>query len=101
MHVGGISYDPAKAFDCVNHELLLSKLHFYGIRNIAGQWLNHTFMTEGNMEFLNVQYLVLCFFSYISMICPQPLTLSLNLYFSLMILILLFHIQKLTVSKFA
>jgi hypothetical protein len=39
MHVGGISCDLTKVFDCVNHELLLSKLNFYGIRNIAGQWL--------------------------------------------------------------
>jgi hypothetical protein len=32
MHVGGISCDLAKVFE------LPSKLHFYGIRNIAGQW---------------------------------------------------------------
>jgi hypothetical protein len=38
MHVGGISCDITKAFDCINYELLLSKLNFYGIRNIAGQW---------------------------------------------------------------
>jgi hypothetical protein len=38
MHVGGILYDLAKSFDCVNRELLLSKVHFYGIRNIAGHW---------------------------------------------------------------
>jgi hypothetical protein len=38
MHVGGISCDLAKAFYYVNNELLLSKLHFYGIQNIAGQW---------------------------------------------------------------
>jgi hypothetical protein len=38
MHVGGIVCDLAKASDCVNHELLLSKLSFYGISNIVGQW---------------------------------------------------------------
>jgi hypothetical protein len=40
MHVGGISCDLAKAFECVNHELLPSKLHFYGIRNIPGEWFH-------------------------------------------------------------
>jgi hypothetical protein len=38
MHVGIISCDHTKGFDCVNHKKLPSKLSFYGIRNIAGQW---------------------------------------------------------------
>jgi hypothetical protein len=37
MHIDGISCDLTEAFDCVNYEVLLSKLNFYGIRNIAGQ----------------------------------------------------------------
>ena len=35
MHVGGIFCVLAMTFDCVNHEILLAKLDFYGIRGIS------------------------------------------------------------------
>jgi hypothetical protein len=31
MHVDGIFCDVAEAFDCVNHEILIVKLYYYGL----------------------------------------------------------------------
>jgi hypothetical protein len=38
IHIGGIFCDLAKVFDCVNHEILLAKLHFYGIQGVTADW---------------------------------------------------------------
>ena len=38
MQAGGIFCDLTKVFDCVNHVIFLSKLHFCGIRGITADW---------------------------------------------------------------
>jgi hypothetical protein len=45
MYVGGIFCDLAKACDCVNHEILLIKLHFFGIQGATASWFR-SYLTD-------------------------------------------------------
>ena len=37
-HVGGIFCDLTKAFECVNHETILAKLYYYGVKGLCLSW---------------------------------------------------------------
>jgi hypothetical protein len=45
MHIGGIFCDFAKAFDFVNHEIFVTKLHSYGIQGTAAKWFR-SYLTD-------------------------------------------------------
>jgi hypothetical protein len=47
MHAEGIVFDLAKAFDCVNHEILLTKLSSYGIQESAANWFRSYLTNRG------------------------------------------------------
>ena len=47
MYVGGIFCGLARAFDCLNHEILLAKLHFYGIQGVSEGWFRSYSLTWG------------------------------------------------------
>jgi hypothetical protein len=37
-HIGGIFCDLTKAFDCVNHDIVIKKLQYYGIQESTLNW---------------------------------------------------------------
>ena len=50
--LSGVFIDLQKAFDTVNHEILLIKLDYYGIRGLANHWL--TSFLENRKEYANL-----------------------------------------------
>ena len=55
-NVGGIFFDLQKAFDCVNHDILLNKLEFYGIRGRFFQLIKTYLHSRYQRIFLNNYY---------------------------------------------
>ena len=45
----GVFLDFSKAFNTVDHNILLQKLYIYGIRGLALKWLEVTYQIECNM----------------------------------------------------
>lgn len=54
QHPFGIYCDLSRAFDCVQHENLLGKLHDYGVRGVAAKWFAS--YLSGRSQFVEIRY---------------------------------------------
>ena len=53
MQVGGVFLDIAKAFDCVNHDILLRKLEYYGFRGATLMWFES--YLKDRLQYVNIR----------------------------------------------
>jgi len=63
MDVGGIFGDSAKAFECMNHEILLAILHLYAILGVSEYWFRTYLTNRRHKVEVNSPTMALKFFS--------------------------------------